>query len=173
MHVQLSIVQSHELHHVCVTGKSRNRTRLRNKPWITKGLLKSIRRKKKIRKTYYIINGSTNEQKFCQSFCKTLTRIKTLAKKLFYKTQFDVHKHDPKKTWDALRTLLPAKPKAPAPTTLSVNSRLMSLSDPILRGWPISRSRLTSRSRAIKWSIPSYQVIDRKNINCDVLECDV
>ena len=41
-------------------------------------------------KTYYI-NGSTDEQKFYKSYCNTLTRIKTLAKKLFYKTQFDIH----------------------------------------------------------------------------------
>ena len=80
-------------------------------------------------KTYYI-NGSTNERKFYKSYCNTLTRIKTLAKKLFYKTQFDVHKHDPKKTWDTLRTLLPAKPNAQTPTSISVNS--MSQSDPIL-----------------------------------------
>ena len=79
-------------------------------------------------KTY--INGSTDELKFYKSYCNTLTRIKTLAKKLFYKTQFDVHKHDPKKTWDTLRTLLPAKPKAQTPTSISVNS--MSLSDRIL-----------------------------------------
>ena len=80
-------------------------------------------------KTYYI-NGSTDERKFYKSYCNTLTRIKTVAKKLFYKTQFDVHKHDPKKTWDTLRTLLPAKPNAQTPTSISVNS--MSLSDPIL-----------------------------------------
>ena len=82
-----------------------------------------------MRKTYYI-NGSTDEQKFYKSYCNTLTRIKTLAKKLFYKTQFDVHKHDPKKTWDTSRTLLPAKPKAQTPTSIGDNS--MSLSDPIL-----------------------------------------
>ena len=41
-----------------------------------------------------------------------------------------MHKHDPKKTCDTLRTLLPAKPKAQTPTSISVNS--MSLSDPIL-----------------------------------------
>ena len=64
-----------------------------------------------------------------------------------------MHKHDPKKTWDALRTLLPAKPKAPAPTTLSVNSRLMSLSDPILRG-------VANKSIAIDQSIASHQVVD-------------
>ena len=71
-------------------------------------------------KTY--INGSTDEQKFYKSYFNTLTRIKILAKKLFYKTQFDVHKHDPKKTWDTLRTLLPAKPKAQTPTSISVNT---------------------------------------------------
>ena len=40
-----------------------------------------------------------------------------------------MHKHEPKKTWDTLRTLLPAKPKARTPTTISVNS--MSLSNPM------------------------------------------
>ena len=108
-----------------LTGKQ---TRLRNKPWITKGLLKSMKRKQKMHKTCYS-NGSTNERNFYKFYCNTLTRIKTLAKKLFYKTKFDVHKHDPKKTWATLRTLLPAKPKAPTPTTLSVKS--MSLSDPV------------------------------------------
>ena len=115
--------------HAPLKKLTRKQTRLRNKPWITKGLLKSINRKQKMHKTY-CINGSTDERKFYKSYCNTQTRIKTLAKKLFYKTQFDVHKHDPKKAWDTLRTLLPAKPKAQTPTSLSVNS--MSLSDPIL-----------------------------------------
>ena len=115
--------------HAPLKKLTRKQTRLRNKPWITKGLLKSIKRKQKMHKTYYK-NGSTDEQKLYKSYCNTLTRTKTLAKKLFYKTQFDVHKHDPKKTWDTLRTLLPAKPKAQTPTSISVNS--MSLSDPIL-----------------------------------------
>ena len=115
--------------HAPLKKLTRKQTRLRNKPWITKGLLKSIKRKQKMHKTYYI-NGLTDERKFYKSYCNTLTRIKTLAEKLFYKTQFDVHKLDPKKTWDTLRTHLPAKPKAQTPTSISVNS--MSLSDPIL-----------------------------------------
>ena len=41
-----------------------------------------------------------------------------------------MHKHDPKKTWDTLRTLLPSKPKAQTSTSISVHS--MSLSDPTL-----------------------------------------
>ena len=115
--------------HAPLKQLTRKQTRLRNKPWITKGLLKSVKRKQKVRKTYYI-NGSTDERKFYKSYCNTLTRIKTVAKQLFYKTQFDVHKHDPKKTWDTAHTLLPAKPKSQTQTSISVNS--MSLSDPIL-----------------------------------------
>ena len=115
--------------HAPLKKLTRKQTRLRNKPWITKGLLKSIKRKQKMYKTHYI-NDSTDERKFYKSYCNTLTRIKTLTKKLFYKTQFDVHKHDSKKTWNTSRTLLPAKPEAQTPTSISVNS--MSLSDPTL-----------------------------------------
>ena len=93
--------------HAPLKKLTRKQTRLRNKPWITKGLLKSIKRKQKMHKTYYI-NGSTDELKFYKSYCNTVTRIKTVDKKLFYKIQFDVHEHNPQKTWDTLRTLLPA-----------------------------------------------------------------
>ena len=48
-------------------------------------------------------------------------------------------------------------------------------SNPLRQRWPASRSRSTGRSQAIKWSIPSYQVIDRKNIICDYKDykCEV
>ena len=115
--------------HAPLKKLTRKQTRLRNKPCITKGLLKSIKRKQKMHITYYI-NGSVDELEFYKYYCNTQTRVKTLAKKLFCKTQLDEHKHDPKKSWDTLHTLVPAKPKTQTPATISVKN--MSLSDPIL-----------------------------------------
>ena len=54
--------------------------RLKNKPWITKGLLISIKRKQKMHKTHYL-NGSSVAKQCYKMYCNVLTKIKNLAKK--------------------------------------------------------------------------------------------
>ena len=58
----------------------RKQRRLRSKPWITKGLLISIKRKQKLHKTHYIF-GSIYEKLYYKRYSNLLTKVKNLAKK--------------------------------------------------------------------------------------------
>ena len=60
---------------------SRKQKRLINKPWITKGLLISIKKKQKMHKTHYI-KGSPIDKICYKTYSNVLTKVKNLAKKL-------------------------------------------------------------------------------------------
>ena len=79
---------------------------LKNKPCITKSLLISIKKKQKLHKTHYIF-GLPSEKKYYRLYSNTLTRVKNLAKRLYYHSKIYEHKNNPKKTWDVLHSLLP------------------------------------------------------------------
>ena len=55
-------------------------------------------------------------------YSNTLTRVKNLAKRLYYHNKITEHKNNPKKTWDVLRSLLPSKTKSNTPNSLTVKS---------------------------------------------------
>ena len=65
--------------HAPLKKPSRKQNRLKNKPWITKGLLASIKRKQAMHKTHYV-NGSRVAQLLYKNYCNVLTKTKTIAK---------------------------------------------------------------------------------------------
>ena len=83
--------------HAPLKKASRKQKRLQNKPWITKGLYKSIKKKQKMYKTHYI-NGSLKEKYFYKRNANILTRMKNLAKKLYFHHILDESKNNPQKT---------------------------------------------------------------------------
>ena len=107
--------------HAPLKKLSRKQQRLKNKPWITKSLLISIKKKQKLHKTHYIF-GLPSEKEYYKLYSNTLTRVKNLAKRLYYHNKITEHKNNPKKTWDVLRSLLPSKTKSNTPNSLTVKS---------------------------------------------------
>ena len=107
--------------HAPLKKLSRKQQRLKNKPWITKSLLISIKKKQKLHKTHYIF-GLPSEKKYYKLYSNTLTRVKNLAKRLYYHNKITEHKNNPKKIWDVLRFLLPSKTKSNTPNSLTVKS---------------------------------------------------
>ena len=67
--------------HAPLKKLSRKQRRLRSKPWITKGLLISIKKKQKLHKTHYIFD-SINEKLYYKKYSNLLTKVNNLAKKL-------------------------------------------------------------------------------------------
>ena len=65
--------------HAPLKKLSRKQKRLRSKPWITKGLLISIKKKQKLFKTHYIF-GSINEKLYYKKYSNLLTKVKILQK---------------------------------------------------------------------------------------------
>ena len=65
--------------HAPLKKLSRKQKPLRSKPWITKGLLISIKKKQKLHKTRYIF-GSSNQKLYYKKYSNLLTKVKNLAK---------------------------------------------------------------------------------------------
>ena len=85
--------------HVPLKKLSRKQHRLKNKPWITKNLLISIKKKQKLHKTHYIY-GLPSQKKYYILYSNTLTRVKNLAKRLYYHNKRTEHKNNPKKNFE-------------------------------------------------------------------------
>ena len=111
--------------HASVKKLSRKQKRLRSTPWITKGLLVSIKKKQKLHKTRYIF-GSIIEKLYYKKYSNLLTKVKNLAKKLYYHQKLDDYSNNPKKTREILRTLLPSKSNSTAPNSITVNNSCLN-----------------------------------------------
>ena len=57
-----------------------NKKRIQRKPWLTKGLLVSIKNKQKLYQSYFL-NGNAYEKSFYKLYANKLTRVKNLSKK--------------------------------------------------------------------------------------------
>ena len=92
----------------------RKRSKLANKPWISKGILASIRNKQKMYKTHFI-GGSEIAKTSYKAYANKLTKVKCLAKKLYFHNELENCKGDGRKIWDLLYSLLPSKKKQTMP----------------------------------------------------------
>ena len=63
-------------------SRKQKKKKLQSKPWISKGILKSIKRKQIMHKTHFI-NGSMSDKHFYKRYTNLLTRVKSLAKNCF------------------------------------------------------------------------------------------
>ena len=72
--------------HALLKRLSRKQQKLVKKPWITKGILTSIRKKNSIFRTLFI-NGSDAEKIYFRTYSNKLTKIKTLSKKLYFQNE--------------------------------------------------------------------------------------
>ena len=61
---------------------SRRIRKLLQKPWITKGLLTSIKKKRRMFKSHFL--SSEEKKSFYKVYSNKLTKLKTLSKKLYY-----------------------------------------------------------------------------------------
>ena len=111
--------------HAPVVKYSRKQKRLHQKPWITKELLVSIKKKQKMHKSHYI-KGSSCEKYLYKLYSNLLNRLERLAKRLHYHNQVNACKNNPKKTWDILRSLLPNKSISSATNSISINGEIVS-----------------------------------------------
>ena len=111
--------------HAPLKKLSRKQKRLRSKPWITKCLLISIKKKQKLHKTHYIF-GSINKKLYYKKYSNLPTKVKNLAKKLYYHQKLDDYNDNPKKNMGNLRTLLPSKSNPRASNSTIVNNSCLN-----------------------------------------------
>ena len=89
---------------------SRKQNRLNKKPWITKGLVTSIRKMQKLFETHFL-KGNDSQKRFYKLYANKLNKLKYHSKKMYLNREFEENKHNPRKTWKTINSLLHNKTK--------------------------------------------------------------
>ena len=111
---------------------SRRMRKLLQKPWITKGLLSLIKKKRQMFKSHFL--SGEEKKSFYKVYSNKLTKLKTLSKKLYYTSKFDECQKDARKVWNVIRSTLPnSKPIKDTPdllvTDLGTTSDYQNIAD--------------------------------------------
>ena len=106
----INIIKSTIEFHAPLKKLSRKQLKLKLKPWITKGLLVSIKHKQQLYKTHFV-NGNSEQKKFYKKYANKLNRIKFAAKQLYYQKELENFKFNMFKTWKTVISLLPSSNK--------------------------------------------------------------
>ena len=92
----------------CCPLRKVNRKHRRNKPWISKGLFKSIHKKNRLYKQYLSDPSSINEAKY-KKFKNKLNHSLRIAKRLYYDRTFIESKSNMRATWRLLDEVVTRK----------------------------------------------------------------
>ena len=100
--------------HAPLKPLSRKQKKLLSKPWLTKGLLTSIKNERSMFKTQFL---SDDDDKiiFHKKYVNKLTKLKALSKKGYFSSAINDTQKDPRKLWNVIRSVLPASPKTALP----------------------------------------------------------
>ena len=93
---------------------SRKKRKLMSKPWITKDIFVSIRKKQKLYVTHYLI-GNEIQKKFYKTYANKVIKLKTISKKLYMESEILNSRQDIRKFWSIIKTLTPGKPHSNSP----------------------------------------------------------
>ena len=94
--------------HAPLQTVSRKWRRFSQKPWLTKGIITSIKHKQKLYRTFFL-RGNSFEKKFFKTYANKLTRVKKMSKKMYYTEYISQNKTNPKKIWQMINSLIPCK----------------------------------------------------------------
>ena len=111
--------------HAPLKPLSRKQKKLSQKPWITKGILTSIKKKRAMFKSHFL-SDNLEKKLYFKKYMNKLTKIKALSKKSYFTTELKINQKDPRKIWDILRSALPASSKRAPVTSLKINGRIVS-----------------------------------------------
>ena len=107
--------------HAPLTRLSREQARLAKKFWITKGIFTSVKRKNSMFRSHFI-NCNVNEKRFFRKYTNILTKLQTLSKKIYFRSEINKNKRNARKTWDIIRSALPNKLNRKPPSSLKINN---------------------------------------------------
>ena len=106
---------------------SRKKQRLYNKPWVTKGILISIRNKQKLHKSHFL-RGSEVSKVIYKTYANKLNKVKSLSTKLYFAQEMTNCMDDGRKMWEAIGTLIPSKSTKKSkltPSELEINGLII------------------------------------------------
>ena len=103
---------------------SRGEKKLNKKPLITRGILKSIKTKNRLLKSYYKCLD-LNKIEFYIKYRNKLTHIKFWTKRQYYDQVLRQNKSNLKKTWSVIREIVDYKKNSRTnfPTSLMINKQ--------------------------------------------------
>ena len=114
--------------HMPFQSLSRRQRKLQLKPWITSGILCSIKHRDRLHKTHFI-KGDTQQKQIYKSFANKLSHVKRKAKENYFLQQFHLKKHDSKATWNLINKLIKSKPPKQTDHLLINNKKIDHKSD--------------------------------------------
>ena len=91
-----------------------NEQRLKLRPWISKGILKSIKVRNSLYKQMAINNSPEITSKYKQ-YRNLIVTLQKRSKELYYKSFFEKNKNDVKKTWKGIKNILSVSKKNAPP----------------------------------------------------------
>ena len=83
----------------------RKEVKSKTKPWLTKGLLKSISTKNKLFEQCFKQQKSHLFLKY-KTYLNTLTKLKEIAKKIYYQKELQSHKDNVSKQWKIINEII-------------------------------------------------------------------
>ena len=94
--------------HASLKWLSRKEMKLKSKLWITKEIMVSIKRKRKMLETHFRL-GNNHLKEVYEVYINKLTEIKTLSKMNYFERELRNNSSNLRKTWETLQSLLPTK----------------------------------------------------------------
>ena len=145
--------------HAPLQKASRKQKRIMQKPWLTKGLLTSIKNKQKLHKNFYT-NGNNFEKSFYKQYANKLKRVINFSKKLSYNETISKHKDNPKELWKFINSLLPSKNCSTFPSTLNTDNSTLNTPNEITHYF---NEYFTQIGQSIAESVPQTGKYEFKN----------
>ena len=104
----INILQKITDKHAPIKKTPQSKRRQLKKPWITAGILKSIKTKHKLFNSNFL-SKDPDKVKTYKKFNNKLNKIKETAKKNYFKQQFEMNKSNLKATWKLIGMLINRK----------------------------------------------------------------
>ena len=124
-HIIESEIKIHYDKHFPTERARFNKYKHKKTPWMTSGILTSIKQRDKIYYKLKCCNPNTpeyNATKFNYDSCsKAINKLIKLRKQEYYSHEFDKHKNDIKKTWSTINSVLGRKSKRNFPNFIYSN----------------------------------------------------
>lgn len=132
-------------------------------PWVTNGILKSIRYKDKLYKCLKLTSPNDpqyHSQKInFQTYSRILRKSISGAKRQYYHSQLSLHKEDSRKTWEVIRSILNTKQtKRDFPSFFLINNQQVSNEQTIANNFNLFFSNVGRllASKINTSSLPNY-----------------
>ena len=96
--------------HAPIKEVPRSKLKQIDKPWITNGILKSIKVKQRMYRSHFFSNDVRKVAQYKQ-YANKLNKIKAISKTKYYNNQFEKYKTNLKATWKLIGNLIKRQPK--------------------------------------------------------------